>query len=57
MRFFVTVTILYLTAKGDLDDFTYTPVNNIDLFKVNNRNTKKRCEICSKLTLKTPERR
>ena len=26
------------------------------LFKVNNRNTRKRCEICSKLTIKTPER-
>ena len=26
------------------------------LFKVNNRNTKTRCEICSKLTIKTPER-
>ena len=25
---------------------------NIYLFKVNNRNTKKRCEICSKLTIK-----
>ena len=25
--------------------------------KVNNRNTRKRCEICSKLTIKTPERR
>ena len=24
-------------------------------FKVNNRNTKTRCEICSKLTIKTPE--
>ena len=30
---------------------------NIYLLKVNNRNTRKRCEICSKLTLKTPERR
>ena len=30
---------------------------NIYLCKVNNRNTKKRCEICSKLTIKTPERR
>ena len=30
---------------------------NIFLFKVNNRNTRKRCEICSKLTIKTPERR
>ena len=25
------------------------------LFKVNNRNTRKRCEICSKLTIKAPE--
>ena len=37
------------------------PVNtspaNIYLFKVNNRNTRKRCEIFSKLTIKTPERR
>ena len=30
---------------------------NIYLFKVNNRNTRKRSEICSKLTIKTPERR
>ena len=30
---------------------------NIHLFKVNNRNTRKRCEMCSKLTIKTPERR
>ena len=27
------------------------------MFKVRNRNTKKRCDICSKLTIKTPERR
>ena len=26
------------------------------MFKVNNRNTRTRCEICSKLTVKTPER-
>ena len=30
---------------------------NIYLFKVNNRNSRKRGEICSKLTTKTPERR
>ena len=30
---------------------------NIYLFKVNQRNTSKRCETCSKLTIKTPERR
>ena len=29
----------------------------IYLFKYNNRNTRTRCEICSKLTIKTPERR
>ena len=28
---------------------------NIYLFKVNNRNTRKRCEVFSKLTIKTPE--
>ena len=29
---------------------------NIYLFKVNNRNTRKRCKTCSKFTIKTPER-
>ena len=29
----------------------------IYLLKVNNRNTRTRCEICSKLTIKTSERR
>ena len=27
------------------------------MFKVNNRNTRTRCEICPKLTIKIPERR
>ena len=27
------------------------------MFKLNNRDTRTRCEICSKLTIKTPERR
>ena len=35
---------------------TTTPAGNY-MFKVNNRNTRTRCEICSKLTIKTPERR
>ena len=35
---------------------TVLPVN-ICLFRVNNRNTGKRCEKCSKLTIKTPKRR
>ena len=30
---------------------------NVYLFKVNMRNTRKRCKICSKLIIKTPERR
>ena len=30
---------------------------NIYLLKINNRNIRKKCEICSKLTIKTPERR
>ena len=30
---------------------------NIYLFKFNNGNTRKRCEICSKITIKTQERR
>ena len=34
----------------------YIPVS-IYMFKVNDRNTRARCEIRSKLTIKTPERR
>ena len=33
-----------------------TSVGNY-MFKVNNRNVTTRCEVCSKLTIKTPERR
>ena len=36
--------------------FLFIPIN-FYLFKVNHRNTRKRCEICSKLSIKTPERR
>ena len=43
------------TKKYKLSYFQ-TPVD-IYLLKVNNRNTKTGCEICSKLTIKTPERR
>ena len=39
-----------------LDDIESIPAGNY-MFKVNNRNTRTRCEICSKLTIKTPERR
>ena len=37
-------------------DSTATPAG-IYLFKVNDRNTRGWCEICSKLTIKAPERR
>ena len=36
--------------------FSVVPAG-IYLFKVNNRNTRTRCEICSELTINTPERR
>ena len=32
------------------------PTQDIYLFKVNNKNTIKRCKRCSKLTIKPPER-
>ena len=35
---------------------THKPAK-IYLFKINDRNSGKRCEICSKSTIKTPERR
>ena len=34
--------------------YTNNPIGNY-MFKVNNRNTRTRCEICSKLTIKKPE--
>ena len=39
-------------AISQMDDI---PVGNY-MFNVNNRNTRTRCEICSKLTIKTPDR-
>ena len=36
-------------------DFFLFPAN-IYFFKVDNKNTTKRCEVCSKLTIKTPEK-
>ena len=37
--------------------FCQSILANIYLLKVSNRNTTRRCEICSKLTTKTPDRR
>ena len=36
-------------------DGVYSPAG-IHLFQLNNRNSRARCEICSKLAIKTPER-
>ena len=43
---------LYNSVEND-----YGILVNMYLLKVNNRNTRKRCKICSKLTTKTPEKR
>ena len=51
MRQQFSFSFVFLMEK--LSDYTA----GIYLLKVNNRNTKKRREICSKLTIKTPERR
>ena len=53
---------LYLVKSKSKQDVVYTvdmtigrcPAGNY-MFKVNKRNTKTRCEICSKLTIKIPE--
>ena len=43
--------------KFNFDHFLSSFPVGIYLLKVNNKNTRTRCEICSKLTIKTPERR
>ena len=47
------IQLLYLSRQHTFP----TPPASIYLLKFNNRNTRTRCEICSKLTIKTPERR
>ena len=42
--------------ENDKNAVAIVPAGNY-MFKVNNRNARTRCEICSKLTIKTPERR
>ena len=39
-----------------MKSLSYNPAG-IYLFKVNNRNTRAKCETCSELTIKTPEQR
>ena len=48
--------VLETVAFIRLENFSTSPAGTY-LLKVNNRNTRTRCEICLKLTIKTPERR
>ena len=47
-RIAAIVMLVFLFTVGVVSN------QNIYLFKFNNKNTRKRCEICSKLTIKTP---
>ena len=49
------ITFFYFLDKVRAQEANLS--RHIYLLKVNNRNTRTRCEICSKLTIKTPERR
>ena len=55
------IALVWLKCLGSISCessiFSKTNLANIYLSKVNNKDTRKKCEICSKLTLKTPERR
>ena len=46
---------MFLSQIWDYDSEPH-PIGNY-MFKVNNKNTRTRCETCSNLTIKTPERR
>ena len=45
-------TVVSKDIENILDNQRYTTPANIYLFKVSNRSTRKKCEICSKLTKK-----
>ena len=49
--------VYFLEVSGSLDHCTSISEYpaNIYLFKFNNKNIGKRCEICSELTIKTPK--
>ena len=51
-RFTLNDTSLTIFSAKRFNDSSYKPAN-IYLFKVNNRNTGKICERCSKLTIET----
>ena len=53
-NFFLKKSLMenFIFCAVDVEDSTY-----IYLFKVNNRNIRKNCEIYSELTIRTPKRR
>ena len=51
------VYLKWCISKKKNETFLWSILVNIYLFKINNRNTRRKCEIFSKLTTKTPERR
>ena len=59
--FFKVVYLIGVSSKSRKTQkysyFCYIFPDGIYLLKINNRNTRTRCEICSKLTIKTSERR
>ena len=46
-----------ILSLGCFQGYVQFKVLKVDMFKANIRNTRTRYEICSKLTIKTPERR
>ena len=52
----LTPTIFVSNSDVHAPEFNENPAN-IYMLNVNNRNARKRCEIYSELTIKTPERR
>ena len=54
---YVSIVLEYTAIYLNIRQYaSKCPAGNY-MFKVNNGNTRTRCEICSKLTIKTPERR
>ena len=56
LLYFFTSKDNYHCPIGNVKYLSVTLLVDIYLFKVNNKNTRTMCEICSKLKIKTPER-
>ena len=57
IKFFIQSKLNQVLFDLTLNNYRGTNPADVYLLKVNNRNTRTRCEISSKLTIKTPERR